>query len=115
MAISHARISSSVGVFPKPNVVDCDRAIRARPSIIARAMTGRKNLRNSIAHAPVCCDFPWDDCVVCPRDAVVMVIIRRLFEDFGKLGPRRLNLTQFVRTTRLQFALFSVPLPVHAE
>ena len=72
-------------------------------------------LRNRIRDAPIGGDSPRLNHVVGTWNAVCMVIVCRLVEEFGELGTCWLNLTQFVRAPRLQYTLLSFPLPGHAK
>src|SRR5262249_9806761 len=47
--------------------------------------------------------------------SAVMVIVRRLVECLGGVGPCRLDLSQFINASRLENALVSIPLPIQSE
>src|SRR5437879_1469369 len=108
MEISHARISSSLGVFPKPSVGDCAGAACQTAS----AITGSKNLNERIMDAPIAGHSPRLDHVVRALHAVRLVIIRRLMKVLRQLAAIWLHLAEFVRAARLQHTFLAIPLPV---
>src|SRR5262245_30912133 len=107
MEMSHARISSAVGVRPTPYRGDCASA--ATPMSI---MNGR-TLSMPIGHAPVARDSPGLNGVVQPGHAERF--IKRLVPVLRDLCSRRLHLTDFVRAPRLDLGLLSVPIPLVTE
>src|SRR5262245_60199252 len=107
MEMSHARISSAVGVRPTPYRGDCASA--APPMSI----TNPRTLSMPIGHAPVARDFPGLNGVVQPRHAERF--IERLVPVLGDLFSRRLHRTQFVRAARLELGFPSVPIPLITE
>src|SRR6185503_15284023 len=109
MEMSHARISSALGVRPTPYVGPCASA--ETPMSNANAI-GR-TLRVPIGHAPVRGDPPGLHTVVQPWHAECFV--EGLVPELGDLFARRLNLTDLVGAAREQLRLFSVPMPLIAE
>src|SRR5919197_5629153 len=104
MEMSHARISSGVGVRPTPYRGDCASA--ATP----RSNTNGRTLSIPIGHAPVPRDSPGLNGVVQPRHAECF--IERLVPVLGDLCSRRLHLTDVVRAARLNLGFLSVPVPL---
>src|SRR5688500_1186824 len=107
MEISHARISSALGVRPTRYVGDC--AIAETPM----SNTNGRTLSEPIVHAPIAGDPPRLNAVVQPRHSEGR--IDRHVPEPGDLGSRRLNLAQFVGAARKELGLFSVPVPLIAE
>src|SRR5947209_6007211 len=108
MEISTARISSGAGVRPSPYVGPCASA--ETPISKANANAMRNTLRVAIGHAPVLRDAPGLNAVVQPRHAECF--IEGLVPVLGDLCARRLNLTDLVRTPRLELRFVSVPIPL---
>src|SRR6476660_5002245 len=109
MEISHARISSALGVRPTPYVGPCASASAETPTSNANAI-GRTLLRVPIGHAPVRGDPPGLHAVVQPRHAECF--IEGLVPELGDLFARRLNLTDLVRAARQELRFVSVPIPL---
>src|SRR6185295_12213214 len=109
MEISHARISSALGVRPTPYVGPCASA----EPLMSTANAIGSNLRVPIGHAPVPGDPPGLHAVVQPRHAECF--IEGLVPELGDLFARRLNLTDLVRAARQEFRLLAVPMPLIAE
>src|SRR6185295_2001102 len=109
MEISHARISSALGVRPTPYVGPCASAEPPMSNANAIGST----LRVPIGHAPVRGDPPGLHAVVQPRHAECFV--EGLVPELGDLFARRLHLTDLVGAARQQLRLFSVPVPLIAE
>src|SRR5688500_18611856 len=103
MEISHARISSAVGVRPTPYVGDWARTEAPMSNATARTLS------KPIGHAPIAGDPPWLNAVVQTRHAERR--IEGLVPVLRDLCARRLNLTDFVRAARLELRLLSVPIP----
>src|SRR5262245_16071823 len=110
MEMSHARISSAVGVRPTPYLGDCASA--ATPISNTNARTG-PGLSVPIGHAPVARDSPRLNGVVEPRHAERFVV--RLVPVFCDLCSRRLHLTDLVGAARLELGFLPVPIPLVAE
>src|SRR4030095_9942037 len=108
MEISHARISSALGVRPTPYVGDCCANAETPMS-----NTNGRTLSIPIVHAPITSDPPRLNAVVQTRHAECG--IEGLVPVLGDLCSRRLYLTDFVRATRLELGLLSVPIPHIAE
>src|SRR5215831_7681324 len=104
MEISHARISSAVGVRPTPYDGDCASAT------LPRSNTNVRSLSNRIVNAPIARDPPRLNGIV-----VAWSIALPYVEELGDLGSRRLNLAQFVRAAREDFSFSSIPVPVESE
>src|SRR5687768_17637224 len=101
MEMSHARISSAVGVRPTPYVGDC-----------ASAQTPMSDTNNSalsvpIGHAPIARDSPRLNSVVQPRHAVLGS--QRHLPVRGDLRSRRLHLANLGCAARKDLGLVSVP------
>src|SRR5512142_86340 len=79
------------------------------PSIATRG----RSLGETIVNAPIAGHSPRLNRIVSPRDAEVAV--QGLVEVFGGFGSGRLHRAQLVRAARLEFAFFSVPLPLQAK
>src|SRR5581483_9807857 len=109
IAISHLRISSEVGVLPRPYVGLCATAISQTRS----AAAAKQILCKTIVHAPIARDSPRLHAVVGAGDAEVCV--QRFIPVFGNFGARGLHRSQLVRAARHQNAFFAVPVPVIAE
>src|SRR5262245_6433700 len=110
MEISHARISSAVGVVPTPYLGD-DCASTDAPRSNPPRSTHATNLCGvAIGHTPVAGDMPRLNGVVQPRN-----LAQRHVEELGDLGSRRLYRSEFVRAARKQHGFFSVPVPGTAE
>src|SRR5687767_12003156 len=109
MEISHARISSALGVRPTPYVGDCASA----ETPMSKANAIGRTLRVPIGDAPVRGDLPGLNAVVQPRHAECG--IEGLVPILGDLCARRLHLTDLVRAARLQLGLLSVPIPHMTE
>src|SRR2546425_3812270 len=107
MEISHARISSALGVRPTPYVGDCANAETLMSN------TNGRTLSIPIVHAPITGDPPRLNAVVQTRHAECG--IEGLVPVLSDLCSRRLNLTDFVRAARLELGLLSVPIPHIAE
>src|SRR6187551_3714822 len=109
MEISHARISSALGVRPTPYVGDCATAEAPPMSTSANGMA----LSVPIGHAPITRNSPRLNAVVQPGHRERG--IQRLVPVLGELCARRLRLTDFVRAARHDLGLASVPVPHEAE
>src|SRR5687767_1117945 len=107
MEMSHARISSALGVRPTPYVGDCASALTPMSD------TSRKTLSVPIAHAPIATDPPWLNGVVEPGHAERA--IERPVPILGDLRARRLDLADLVGAAREDLGLVSVPVPRKRE
>src|SRR5262245_60780840 len=107
MEISHARISSGVGVRPTPYFADWASA--AAPM----SHTNVRILSVAIGHAPIARDFPGLNGVVETGHAERLV--KRLVPELGDLCSRRLHLADLVRAARLDLGFLSVPIPLIPE
>src|SRR5262245_15810292 len=107
MEMSHARISSGVGVRPTP--YRADWASAAAPI----SNTKVRILSVPIGHAPIARDFPRLNGVVEAGHAEGFV--KRLVPELGDLFSRWLHLTDVVRAARLDLGLLSVPIPLIPE
>src|ERR1051325_132056 len=109
--MSHARSSSAVGARPTPYFGDCARS-ELPQSTPASSSTQAENLRVPIPHAPIAGDPPWLNRVVQTRNVEG---VQRNVEELGRLRARRLHLAEFIGTSRKQFGLLTVPIPLVAE
>src|SRR4029453_17550835 len=109
MEISHARISSALGVRPTPYVGPCASA----ETPVSKANAIGRTLRVPIGHAPVFGDPPGLHAVVQPGHAECF--IEGLVPELGDLFARRLNLTDLFRAARLELRFVSVPFPLIGE
>src|SRR5262245_32221494 len=107
MEMSHARISSAVGVRPTPYRADWASATAPMSN------TKVKILSVAIGHAPVARDFPRLNGVVQAGHAECF--IERLVPVLGDLCARRLHLADLVRAARLELGFLSVPIPLKPE
>src|SRR2546427_9266796 len=121
--MSHARISSGVGVRPTWYVGDC--ALSVAPRISTKASSGGRVLLEPadlsdraldevrIVHAPIGHDSPHLNRVVRAFD--VEVWRQGLVPELRDLRPCWLHRTEFVRAARHDLALLAVPRPRQRE
>src|SRR5665213_180947 len=102
--ISHALISSAVGVRPTPYVGPWAEAMPT-----TRIAASGSTLNEFIVHAPIARDSPMLNRVVGTRYAEI--VGQRLIEIFRGFRARGLHCAQIVRAARKNHALFSVPFP----
>src|SRR5688500_9633657 len=107
MAISHARISSAVGVRPTPYVGDCASAHTPMSD------TNNSTLSVAIGHAPIARDPPRLNGVVEPWHAVLGS--QRHLPVRGDLRARRLHLADLICAAREDLGRISVPVPLMRE
>src|SRR5579863_7890846 len=103
--MSHARISSALGVRPTPYLGDCALA----NSAALKTAISNRSLCHPILHAPIGSDAPRKHRIVRPGHAEILVV--RLIEILRGLGSRGLPCAQFVRAARQDHALLAVPCP----